>query len=277
MAREFGKLHSRLLHNHRFLALETDTARLSYAVLIASEHGNSIGCFRFPLTYLADAMYQDEAASRASLDDLIRVGLIDYDFNRKIIRIRKFLKHSPITNAKHMIGAVRHLLTIPEDTAFYAEVASELMINGFEKYVHFLNQSSRSGRSSATRDQERAASYDATAESILTAMTECRRGISRGRLADIGQEILNSKAENAVALCRALCIDLSNDGSAQSLSDITQNSPIDTPIDSPMHTQRQRQIQRQRPENDETLHVEDDTQEKITDLNRKLREQGASR
>ena len=103
--------------------------------------------------------------------------------------------------------------------------------------------------------------------------TECRRGISRGRLAGIGQEILNSKAENSVALCIDLCIDLSNDGSAQNLSDITQNSPIDRPIDRPMHTQRQRQ----RPENDETLHVEDDTQEKITDLNRKLREQGASR
>jgi len=115
--REFAKIGCTIWRSRKFRALPNDDARLFYFYCHTNPHANSIGTFWLPEGYaLADLAGWSPERLSGALMACVSTGLIDYDRVNEVIRIREFLKHSPITNGKHGAAAVRLALGLPNCT-----------------------------------------------------------------------------------------------------------------------------------------------------------------
>jgi hypothetical protein len=63
--------------SERFLALESDSSRLSYLYLCANPHGNSVGVYKMPARYLSADRRQTLKEAERDLNALQEVGLIE--------------------------------------------------------------------------------------------------------------------------------------------------------------------------------------------------------
>ena len=78
MARKFGMIGSTIwTDSDRFLALSSDSSRLTYLYLCTTHHGNSVGVYKMPAAYLAVDRGQDRKAAEQCLTELAEAGLIE--------------------------------------------------------------------------------------------------------------------------------------------------------------------------------------------------------
>ena len=110
--REYSKISVSLWHSEKFVKL-SDQGKLLYLYLHSCPHINSTGCFYLPKGYLmADLGWEDRAMDRA-IEEL-SIELIQWNFDKNIVLIKRFLEHSPITNKKHGMGAVNRISLLPD-------------------------------------------------------------------------------------------------------------------------------------------------------------------
>lgn len=110
--RDFSKISCAIWQSQKFRNL-SDKGRLLYLYLHTCPHVNSIGCYYLPKGYIsADLGWNDSAVDRAMTE--LSTGLIEHNSGLNLIKINRFLEHSPITNKSHAIGATKKALSLPE-------------------------------------------------------------------------------------------------------------------------------------------------------------------
>jgi len=110
--REFSKITCAVWQSSKFRKLD-DKSKLLYLYFHTSTHANSIGCYYIPVGYIsADLGWDNRAIDRAIKG--LSVDLIQWNKTENIVKINRFLKHSPITNKKHAAGAVKLVSSLPD-------------------------------------------------------------------------------------------------------------------------------------------------------------------
>ncbi len=115
-------------------------SKLLWAYLINNEHTNSIGLYYMPSGY-ADGDLQFTGKEFAeSIAEIQKSGMIEYDERLSLVLVKKFMKHNPITNQKHLAGARFQLSSIPR-TPFLARLREALEdpeVSGQTEFNHQL-------------------------------------------------------------------------------------------------------------------------------------------
>ena len=112
--RDFAKISPVLWGSHKFQELKSDQAKLLYLYFHTCPHANSIGCYRLPIGYIQEDLNWETKIIETSIKNLDEAKLVSYNTTEKIVYIRNFLAHSPITNKKHAIGAIKMANALPD-------------------------------------------------------------------------------------------------------------------------------------------------------------------
>lgn len=108
---EYRKIGIRLWRSKRF-AKVGETAKLMYVYFLTNPHTNTIGLYEIPLSYIPLDTGLEQRAIHRAIVDLSEAGLIAHDPENDLILIERWLDHSPITNKKHLMGAITRVLSI---------------------------------------------------------------------------------------------------------------------------------------------------------------------
>jgi len=111
--RDYGKLATRFWSDRRVIGL-SDHAKLVFIYLLAGAETNCIGCFRVTTLHLAASEICDPEAAKCAIDDLVGVGLIQYDDDAKVVLLPHFLKYNPICNGSSGKAAIKAVLAVPD-------------------------------------------------------------------------------------------------------------------------------------------------------------------
>ena len=133
MSRHFGMIAASIWASDKFIALQSDTARLAYVYLHTCQHGNSNGCYRLPPQYLGADMDVTRTEAGKILADLESVGLIEYDTSENVVLIRGFFDHNRITNYKHLLGSIQAFEKLPKKSSAAASLSLEIIRSGYEQ------------------------------------------------------------------------------------------------------------------------------------------------
>lgn len=99
--RDYSKVSPRVWESEKFWSLENDLHRYAYLYLLACPHVNSCGCFKLPISYMADDLRWDLEASRKAIDSLCHSLLIAYDNTTRTVWITRWFDFNPPTNPNH--------------------------------------------------------------------------------------------------------------------------------------------------------------------------------
>ena len=114
--REFSKISPAVWHSSRFNSLPSDDGRYLYLYLLSSPHQTSAGACHLPEGYaLADLNWLAERY-RNALQELIKADLIEFDPEAEVVVVKRWFRHNPPMNEKHLRGIVRLLERLPSQT-----------------------------------------------------------------------------------------------------------------------------------------------------------------
>jgi len=111
--REYGKVATRFWVDPKILKM-SETVRLVALYLLTGPEANLIGCFRCtPLHIAANnvAMIDD---AQAALDELARVGFIEYDNDAGVVFFPNWFRYDPICNQSAGKAAIKALKGLPD-------------------------------------------------------------------------------------------------------------------------------------------------------------------
>ena len=86
----FAQINTSLLTSKRFRSLDSCSERNVYFTAHLSGQANYAGLFHYPLSYYAREAGVDESHIRGIVERLIKVGLIEYDWDEEFIRITQW-------------------------------------------------------------------------------------------------------------------------------------------------------------------------------------------
>jgi len=105
----------------------SEKARSLYIYIIASPHGNILGCFYLPKLYIMHDMQGTEKATTETVSELYRNGLITVCPTTQWIMVHRFLKWNAIQNPKQGISAMKVFMSIPDDVLVKSLIYKELL------------------------------------------------------------------------------------------------------------------------------------------------------
>jgi hypothetical protein len=85
----------------------SDKAKVVFLYLLTNAHMKSPGCYTLPDGYAATDLECDVEVYRAMRAEIQKAGLIDFDPEKSVIFIEKWLKHNAPQNGKHAISLFR--------------------------------------------------------------------------------------------------------------------------------------------------------------------------
>lgn len=124
--RVFGIIGQSIWASKKFNKLKTDAAKLFYIYAHTCRHGNAAGCYYLPLEYVQKDMEKTKKEIDLIVEDCLKVGLVNYDFEIEFIRIRKFYLYNKIAKTKHAMGAVKNAIHL-NDSILKSEVLEDLL------------------------------------------------------------------------------------------------------------------------------------------------------
>ena len=117
---KYRAVHQGLFSDPTFLQADPDVRWIMTYLLIAP-HGNMIGCFRLPKSYISeDTGYPIDRVS-IGLRYCIDSGFIRYCDTTGWVWIRRYLKYNPVAGPKQASAANRMILDIPTTCCFFDE------------------------------------------------------------------------------------------------------------------------------------------------------------
>ncbi len=115
--REFGKIKTTVWASKKFKQVSIPLSKVLYLYLHCNTHGNSIGCYYVTKGYMLGDIRLSEVSIEAidrAINELSDLGLIKWDDDEEIVYLIDFLKHSPLTNRKHAMGAAKAASILPD-------------------------------------------------------------------------------------------------------------------------------------------------------------------
>lgn len=99
--RDYSKVSPRVWESEKYWSLESDLHRYAYHYLLTCAHVNSCGCYKLPISYMADDLKWDLEASRKAIESLCHSLLIAYDKANRTVWITRWFDFNPPTNPNH--------------------------------------------------------------------------------------------------------------------------------------------------------------------------------
>ena len=111
--REFSKISPAVWHSPRFNGLPSQDGRYLYLYLLTSPHQTSAGAYSLPEGYACADLQWPKEKYCAARDELIAADLIDFDAKTEVVLIKRWFKHNPPMNQKHLQGILKLLDRLP--------------------------------------------------------------------------------------------------------------------------------------------------------------------
>ena len=119
--RKFGIVHSR----YWSWALENDLDDFSKtlgAYLLSCDHGNSIGCFKCPKTYISEDLGRPLPGVTKALASLYEGAFLMFCDTSKFIFLPKYMKWNPLQHKNHVKGALNIAESLPSSFLYADKV-----------------------------------------------------------------------------------------------------------------------------------------------------------
>lgn len=113
--RDFSKVVPHLWRSKRFGSLNDD-GRLLVLYLLTCPHQTSAGCMSLPDAYAAADLNWTDGRLDAARLSVIEVEMLVFDPATDEYCVRRWFKHNPPTNKKHLAGVERTISALHSDT-----------------------------------------------------------------------------------------------------------------------------------------------------------------
>jgi len=114
MADPWGGISSTVYRSKKFRPL-SDFDRTVYFYVHTCPHRNAVGLYRLPLLWMADDLDRPPEMCKAAIEKLSNVGLVDYDQDDALIRVRNWEKLNAADGPQEAIGRMlRHFDSAPD-------------------------------------------------------------------------------------------------------------------------------------------------------------------
>lgn len=108
MARIYAQIQNSLTSSKKIRRLSSDSSKWAYLAAHLSDLGNYAGLFCYPKTIWAYDVMKSPDQMDDIIKDLIRVNLVEYDFDEEVVRIVAwFDKKNAPDSANRMIGLMK--------------------------------------------------------------------------------------------------------------------------------------------------------------------------
>ncbi len=118
------------LDNHRALTCDARSLLLYFGT---NAHSNLLGCYRLPISYIADDLQWHKENVKYFLDELIEHEFIDYDEEYQWIWVKPFLSWNPLYNLSQGQGIAKLFNQITPELSFHEELVKHL-----QDYAEYL-------------------------------------------------------------------------------------------------------------------------------------------
>ena len=113
----YTKIESKFWRDEKIRNISEDARFLMFYVL-TSPHRNILGFYFLPILYACFDLEWDEKRFKKALDELLKEGLVKYDFETSIMFICNYLKYNPLENSNQVKSAISKLSEIPTTPLF---------------------------------------------------------------------------------------------------------------------------------------------------------------
>lgn len=113
--RDFSKISPKLWRSARFRSLPSEDAKLAYLYVLTCGHQTSAGCFCLPPAYGAADLNWPEERFSGALNEAACVDLLVVDPATDELFVRRWFRHNPPTNPKHLKGIERLISEMDSD------------------------------------------------------------------------------------------------------------------------------------------------------------------
>jgi hypothetical protein len=111
--REFSKISPAVWHSSRFNGLPSQDGRYLYLYLLTSPHQTSAGAYSLPEGYACADLQWPKEKYCVARTELIAADLVDFDAESEVVLIKRWFKHNPPMNQKHLQGILKQLERLP--------------------------------------------------------------------------------------------------------------------------------------------------------------------
>jgi len=125
----------------RFRSL-SDDGRLLLLYIVTSPHATQSGLFRLPSGYACEDLKWTPERYKAAMDELIKIGLINYDDVNSIIFNPNQLLKFPPQNGNHVAGIIGKLKELPSTPLFneFAAIAGKIDRPYMSTLIDYISQ-----------------------------------------------------------------------------------------------------------------------------------------
>ncbi len=110
----FTKINELIWTDEKFKSL-SDDSKFLFIYVLTCPHRNILGFYFLPIPYGSFDLGWDNKRFEKGLQELITIGLVNYNSKTNIIFIKNFLKYNPLENPNQVKGAIKALASIPAD------------------------------------------------------------------------------------------------------------------------------------------------------------------
>ncbi|MFO0390173.1 MAG: hypothetical protein ACK502_10735 [Alphaproteobacteria bacterium] len=120
--RDYGRVPT----NFWLMTFETEDVRTLVLYAMCGPHSNGIGCYRLPLSYIAEDLRWDTARASQALRVALTQGLLEYDDKALWIRVVKHFESSPVESPNAAKSFIPLIQAVPKNSHIYLKLIADL-------------------------------------------------------------------------------------------------------------------------------------------------------
>lgn len=109
----YQKIYTQIWNDEKFVELSPAAQRF-FLYLLTAPNSNLIGMYILKDGYACDDLRCSQKDFQKLLAEVLQQKLISYDEKHKVILIKNYLKHNPITNPNQLKAAIKILSSLPK-------------------------------------------------------------------------------------------------------------------------------------------------------------------
>lgn len=119
----YSQVNSKFWQDEKMIKLNAIT-KYVFLHLLSCPNRNIWGCFHFSKTTAIEETGLSKKKYLIAFDELVNLGIIEYDEDSRMLLIVNFLKHNPIENDNQVKGAISKLIDLPKSKLWTAVIQS---------------------------------------------------------------------------------------------------------------------------------------------------------
>jgi len=109
----YGRIDTNLWYDPEFKNLSNEQ-QLAYIYTLCSPHGNRLGLYRLPASYMAEDMSWSTEEAQEAIKHLSKCGLIQYDWPTSMIYVEAYTTLNTLAVGKRRLAAISDIENLPK-------------------------------------------------------------------------------------------------------------------------------------------------------------------